>query len=369
MKVLALIDSLSYGGAEKLLATLAGTREAGVFDLAVLSVAPRSSGRTQMLDTLLEAGLEVGFADISRLADPTAVPRLARLLRASGADVVHAHLGYAAILGPVAARLAGLPSVATLHHVPGPISRPESVKERLMVEVPARLGRLVLVSDAARAAFAARYPQRSSWRVIHNGIDLDRFRVAPARLPVELGVPEGAPVVAFVSALREPKGHLDALHAWPRVLRSHPDARLLVVGDGPYRASIESESARLGLSERVLLTGARDDIDRLMQASDLVVLPSHTEALPTALAEAAASGRAVVASRVGGVPETVVHGETGLLVPPHDPRSFGEAVAALLADPATRQRFGARGRALAEERFDRIRWRDRLLDLYREVGA
>lgn len=369
MKVLVLIDSLSYGGAEKLLATLAGTREAGVFDFSVLSVAPRSSGRTQMLDTLLEAGLHVDFADISRLGDPTALVRLGRLVRASGADVLHAHLGYAAILGPLAARSAGVPSVATLHHVPGPLTRRDSVKERLMVEVPGRLGRLVLVSDAARAAFGERYVQRPTWRVVHNGIDLDRFRVGTETLPAELGVPEGAPLVSIVSALREPKGHVDALRAWPAVVREHPEARLVIVGDGPHRGAINAEVERLGLQDRVLLTGARDDVDRIMRASDLVALPSHTEALPTALVEAAATGRAVVATRVGGVPETVEHGETGLLVPPHDPAAFGDAVRLLLDDPDLRRRFGGRGRALAEARFDRRVWRDRLLDLYREVGA
>ena len=222
----------------------------------------------------------------------------------------------------------------------------------------------MLVSHAARHEFAARYgPATRSWRVIHNGVDLARFTE-------EAGDRDGRgrpPTWLAVAALRQPKGHLDLLEAWATLVARHPGARLLIAGDGPERGAIQSAVIGLGLGREVALLGSRDDIPALLRQVDGVVSASHTEALPTALIEAAAAGLPVVATAVGGTDEVVLHGTTGLLVPPHRPNQLAEALGQLVDDPARGVDFGRAGRLHAEGVFAMQPWVDNLHDLYHEV--
>lgn len=369
MKVLVIIDSFSFGGAENLLAVLAEASTAVNLEFHVASLAPRSQRRNALLHVLEEAGLEISFLDIPRLLHHPAIPKIAGLIKQTGAQIVHSHLGYSATLGPIAARLVGRPSVATLHHVPGDLSLRERLKERLAVTIAGRLGTLVFVSDASRNGFAERYAERpQSWRTIYNGVDLTEFSPGQGiRLPPEFGVPDTAPVVTVVAALRAPKGHEVAIRAWRRVLDHVPDAHLLIVGDGVESGRLQQSAIDNAVEARVIFAGVRGDIPTLLRASTLVALPSFTEALPTALIEAAACGRAVVASNVGGVPEVVRHQRTGLLVPPGDEACFGAAVVELLLDDARRTAMGAEARAAAEQRFDARLWASNLRDLYLEL--
>ena len=216
------------------------------------------------------------------------------------------------------------------------------------MRVPARLGRLVLVSHAARHEFARRHgPATPSWRVIHNGVDLARFPDGRGRA----GSLDRPPTWLAVAALRRPKGHLDLLEAWATVVERHPGARLLIAGEGPERAAIQSAVTGLGLDREVELLGSRDDIPALLQQVDGVVSASHTEALPTALIEASAAGLPVVATAVGGTAEVVLDGTTGLLVPPHWPEALADALGQLVDDPARGVDFGRAGRLHAEGVF------------------
>ena len=179
-----------------------------------------------------------------------------------------------------------------------------------------RLGTLVFVSDASRHEFAERYPERASWRTLHNGVDLSRFTPGRLPMPPDLGIPEGVPVVTIVAALRGPKGHRVAIEGWQRVLRTAPEARLLIVGDGDERETLEARTRDLGLTERVVFAGMRHDVPELMRASTVVALPSYTEALPTVLIEAGACGPCRRSPpTVGGTPGgRSTTARTGLLV-------------------------------------------------------
>jgi len=368
-RVLVVIDSFSFGGAENLLAVLGNASSSHGIELHVASLVPRARGRNALLHVLEEAGLDISFLDVPRLLYLPAISRIARLIRQTRADVVHAHLGYSAILAPIAARLTGRPVVATLHHVPGQESQRERLKERLAVTIAGRLGLLLFVSEASRSGFAARYRERSrSWQTLHNGVDVTRFSpLRDASFPPDLQLPSSVPVVTVIAALRPPKGHRTAILAWPQVLASVPDARLLIVGEGVEFDSLYRLTVETGVADRVVFAGARQDVPALLQASTLVALPSLTEALPTALIEAAACGKAVVATRVGGVPEVVEHGRTGLLVPPADVAAFGGAVVELLLDPACRARMETEARVIAEERFDAHAWARRLSEIYAKL--
>ena len=369
MKVLVVIDSLGLGGAENLLTVLASAAPAAGLELHVASLAPASRGRLALQPLMEQAGLPVSFLDIPKLAYPGAVRRIARAVTEHEADVVHAHLGYSATLAPPAARLVGRGCASTLHHVPGPMDLRDRVKERLSIEVAGRLGTLVFVSDASRHEFAELYPERASWRTVHNGVDLSRFVPGRLPLPVELAIPAGAPVVTIVAALREPKGHRIAIEGWSRVLRTAPEARLLVVGDGDERARLDAQARDLGLADRVVFAGMRHDVPELMRGSSVVALPSFTEALPTVLIEAGACGLPTVATSVGGTPEVVDNGSTGLLVAPGDVDGFAGAVAGLLADPARAGEMGQAARSFVSARFDADRWAERLREVYEQTPS
>jgi glycosyltransferase involved in cell wall biosynthesis len=369
MRVLMVIDSLRLGGAERVLATLSATAPAAGFRFEVAVLSAPGSHRSVMEPVLADAGVPIHYLSIGRLTDPRALPRLAGAIRASGCEVVHAHLEDSATLVPPAARIVGRRTVCSFHHVVVPLARREEVKERLAVAVANRSGGVVFVSRSSLESFALAYGgPRANWSVVENGVDLDRFTPEPATMPAELAVPAGAPVVTLVAALRRRKGHAVALAAWPAVLDSFPDAHLLMVGDGSEQEALRARAQGLGVGHRVIFAGTRTDVAQLIRASTLVVLPSEHEALPTTLIEAAACGRPVVATDVDGVPEVVMDGETGLLVAPGDEFALAQAVTALLGDEPRRLRMGARARALAQERFDARRWAERLYEIYERVA-
>lgn len=376
MKVLVVIDSLSFGGAENVLVTLAGQAPRLGLELDLISLAPPTNGRAVWLGRLQDAGLRPRFLGLDRLTQRDAVPRLAREVRESGADVVHAHLETASTLAPLAARLARRPALCTLHHVPGPLAGRDALRERLAVAVGSTSAGMLMVSQAAYDGFAARYPwshRPARWRVVHNGVDLDRFRpLGPAddaALPAELGIPLGAPVAAVVAHMRPLKGHETALRAWPSVLQHSPDAHLLLVGDGPLQSSLRALAAELGIGHRVVFAGARSDVAVLLPRVTLALLPTRTEALPTALMEASAAGVPSVATAVGGVPEVVEDGETGWLVATPEPEAFAAALTAAFADPTELRRRGDAARARAVKLFDSAGWADHLDACYRAVAA
>lgn len=376
VKVLVVIDALNFGGAENVLVTLAGhARELGL-DLQVLSLSPPTAGRAEWESRLRAAGLPVSFLNVRRLADPRVLVQLARFIRGSGCSVVHAHLETSSTLVPVAARLVGVPAVCTLHHVPVPLVGRDAVKERLAVMSASQATALILVSQASHDGFAASYPashRRGRWRVVHNGVDLDKFRPLAdgerAELPADLGAPVGAPVVTLGGQMRPGKGQDVAIRAWPAVLAGFPDARLLLVGSGPLEDELKGLARDLGVEHRVVFAGTRDDMEAILPRSTLVVLPTRMEALPTVLLEAAASGVPSVATSVGGVPEVVVDGETGWLVPELAPDAFAGAVTAALGQRTELAARGRRARARAEELFDARRWSTDLAAEYRRLAG
>jgi glycosyltransferase involved in cell wall biosynthesis len=361
-RVLMILDSYNFGGAENLIAEL-GRYAPAALDVSVASLAPQSSDRNALYGRLVDANLNPTYLSVRKLLDPRGFARLVRTLRRAQVDVVHAHLGYSATLVPLAARLAGLPVVATLHLSPQPhTQRGERFKELLSVRIPARLGRIVLVSQHAFDQYAKRYgPARSTWRAIPNGVDVGRYAVRSGS-----GSPD-RPVWAVVAALRPDKNHVDLIRAWAAVVAVHPGAKLLVVGDGPSRADIENAVLEAELGESVELLGRREDVPDILAGVDGVVSASVDEALPTALIEAGACGLPVVASDAGGTREIVVDGVTGRLVPLCDVPALTDALLDTIGNPELAAAYGAAGRAQAEGKYSMRTWVDTLEHLYQEV--
>ena len=362
IRVLMILDSYNFGGAENLIAEL-GRYDPDSLEVSVASLAPEASGRTALYGRLDDAGLDPTYVSVRKLLDRPGFVRLVRTIRRAPVDVVHAHLGYSATLVPLAARLVGKPVVATLHLSPQRhTSRGEWLKERLSVRIPARLGRLVLVSQHAFDQYAERHgPARWTWRMIPNGVDVNRYAIRAGARSTE------RQVWAVVAALRPDKNHADLVRAWAGVVEVHPDATLLVIGDGPCREDIERQVSDAGLAESVRLLGRREDVPDILPTVDGVVSASVDEALPTALIEAGACGLPVVATDAGGTREIVVDGVTGRLVPMRDVPALTRALLDTIGDPVQARAYGEAGRAMIEEKYSMRTWIARLEDLYREV--
>lgn len=217
---------------------------------------------------------------------------------------------------------------------------------------------LVFVSEATRRESLARIGAPPPSRVIHNGVDLDRFAPAPLRdaeIRRSLGIGPNELVIAQVGSLIRRKG-VDVLLGAFAGLRGRRAARLLVVGEGPDRAVFEAQARRLGIADAVTFLGERAHTEQLWQhAIDVNVLASRLEALPLSLLEASACGVPSVATDVGGNAEVVAHAETGLLVPSEDEAALCVALQALADNPGRRRALGDAARARAVAQFSVVR--------------
>jgi glycosyltransferase involved in cell wall biosynthesis len=208
--------------------------------------------------------------------------------------------------------------------------------------------------------------------VIRNGRDLSQFRPATrseaAAARATLGLTDEQTILMLARFSVE-KGHELLIDSLRLIAARWPRLTVLLAGDGPFEAEIKAQCEHYGLARNVRFLGYRSDSERLLAAADVVVLPSMVEGLPLVGVEALAAARPVVATAVGGTPEVVINGETGMLVPPDDPATFGKALDLLLSDPELRARLGARGRELAEKCFDVRTQIQRTTDLYLELSG
>jgi glycosyltransferase involved in cell wall biosynthesis len=293
--------------------------------------------------------------------------QLAGKLQALELDLVHTNTLKAHVVGGLAARRNGWPLIWHLRDIlaPGPA-------RRVLWEAARRMRpHVVCISEAVAATLPEGEPSR---QVIYNGTPLERFglRQPGAGLRAELGLEGAEAVLAIVSRLTPWKGHQALLRALTEVLRRHPQTVLLVVGEPAfwneeYSDELQRLAAELGVSEATRFTGYREDVPEVLALTDVFVLPSTDEPFGRVIVEAMAMERPVVATETGGVPEIVVPGETGMLVPPEDPAALAEAIVALLGDPQRGREMGRRGRERVLEHFDARRTVAQVQQVYEEV--
>ncbi|MCH7584925.1 MAG: glycosyltransferase family 4 protein [Acidobacteria bacterium] len=370
IKVLFLIDSLGPGGAERLMVDLLPRlREIGV-DSEVVAIQERHGN--PVADDLRKVGVSVSTIGIERLRERGALARVMAAVQDTSPDVIHTQLEVADILGSIAGFRLDIPTIATIHTLdhPRPWSR-EAARFRVMAwTLRRRSQRVIAVSESARSHVLRKVGLRKRHTItIHNGINLTPFletdHATRHRAREELDIAPNAQVVATVAVLRKPKGIDDMLEALPALLNNHPLLRYLIVGDGPHRTALQAKAAALGIHESVHFAGESADVAEMLAAADIFVLPSSTEALPTVLIQAMAVGLPVVATAVGGIPELVEHGTTGILVPLGNPLRLSEAIDRLLGSPRQRYAMGLTGRRSAKDRFSIERQASRLADEYR----
>jgi glycosyltransferase involved in cell wall biosynthesis len=273
-----------------------------------------------------------------------------RELRAANATIFHAHLNWplGCRHGLMAAKLCRVPSIVATSHLYSTISgvRFPWLKQRVQA---ATIDRYIAVSNEIRARLCRDlYVSESKVRVVHNGIRLAQFnRPVDTALRAMLTQDRDRPIVFTPSRLYTRKGHMHLLEAAALV----PDALFILAGDGPERAALERHAKLLGVEARVRFLGQRQDIPQLLASCDLFVLPSLYEGLPLSVLEAMAAGKPVVATAIGGTDEAVIHGETGLLVPPENSAALATAIRTLLSDTKLAARLAQAGKARVMERF------------------
>jgi glycosyltransferase involved in cell wall biosynthesis len=369
IRIVYLIDSLGMGGAERVLLSNLQHLDLGRFEPRVAVLQQRAGN--PLAGEIRKLGIPVDMIPVVRLRDPRALPRVIRYLRTSDADLLHTQLEFSIILGGVAARVVRIPCVSTLHtfNAPAPGTR-DAWRAKLNWWSLRRMNTMVITVSEAGRLHHLRHGDLPPNKVItlYNGVDVDAFRPRDelARLSGrhDLGIPPEAPVMVSVAVLRKPKGLQFLISALSDVLSLIPDAKLVIVGAGDHGPALRQQVADLELKDSVVFTGTRSDIAGLLAMSDVFVLPTLEDVLPTVVAEAMATGLPVVASDVGGLPEMVVDGTTGLLVPPAVVAALADACSVMLQDPDKAHVMGLAGRDVAKERFDARRQAERLDDLY-----
>ncbi len=310
-----------------------------------------------------QEGVHVESVKIRANFDPLAVLQFMRMYTRQGVDIVHTHSLADSWSASTAAKLSRRrPRVVRTRHLNA------AFRNRLLYTFMAE--RVITVGESTRRyMITEKGIPEGRVLTIATGVDLTEFDPGKNRqdLRQELGIPADAPVFGTVAVFRHLKGHRFLLEAVPEIIRSVPGARLLLVGEGPQQKNLLKIVAEKGIGESVIMPGFRKDIPRALNTMDVFVFPSLQEALGTAILEAMAMEKPVVASRAGGIPELVAEGRTGFLLEPGDPQAIAQKVSVLLKDPGLRQEMGRAGRKFVEAHYDNRSMVERLAELYRNL--
>jgi glycosyltransferase involved in cell wall biosynthesis len=365
-----LIHGLQPGGAEQLLVEFADQASGLDIDTSVVSL--MGLGEARYATQLERAGARVLTLGLRSRWDPRGFDRAVSTLGRLRPSVVHTHLKHADTIGAYASRRLRVPMVSTLHRIETGGTRLERFKQQ--VGGRARLAvaaRTITVSEAQRRWYIdAFHAEPGKVVTVHNGIRPPK-ELAPGeakRVREEIGVRQDELLVTMLGVMRPGKGHAQLLAA-ARLIPEAVIVRLALVGDGELASAIADEvRGDPRLQGRVVLTGWRTDVDRLLAASDMIAHPTLADALPTAVIHGLAAGLPVIASDVGGVPE-LVDAECGILVPPGDPVALAAAITGLVEDAPRRATMGRAARRRFDQEFTAGRWVEGLRRVYEDVLA
>jgi len=385
IKVLKFVAAFGWGGTERQFVNLGLGLERSRFEVHFGCL--RRFG--MMLDELESSGVPVTDYGVSSFRSPRAIAaqfRLARDIRRSGIDIVHAYGFSANAFAIPAAKLAGAKVVASIRDMGVYLSPAKLRAQRWICKLA---DRVLVNAEAIKAWLVAAGYDGDRITVIPNGIDVSRFEAPPShRLRSDLGLTADAPLVAVLGRISGRKGLEDFIAAASIVVSRFPSARFLIIGepsfssrgqqihvDETYTNELKALAERHGVKDRVIFTGFRSDVARILQELTVSVLPSLSEGLSNTLLESMAAGVPVVATRVGGTAEVIRDSENGLLVPPSDPEALAESISRLLHAPEFAARLAAAGRQRIIDRYsmarlieDTSRFYESIVD-YRKAGV
>ncbi|MEE9542884.1 MAG: glycosyltransferase, partial [Thermodesulfobacteriota bacterium] len=317
-KIVHFLNSSVIGGVEHHVVLLVNNLDRDSYE-PIIVCPPVLAG---LLKAYLNEDVRVEPIEVRNFTNLKEMIRLVSFLRREKIDIVHAHLSYASRMSHMLAKLAGVPYTIETSHV-REAWRKGFLKTWYGIDRMAAFftDRFIAVSEANRDYLTGvKGLDTEKVTVVSNGIDIDGFDVKkdfePGSVRKELKIAEDRPVITVVARLEPQKGHKYLLDAAVSVIKRHPEAVFLFVGDGALRGELEALAIRLGVSENVIFAGFRKDIAHILSESTIFVLPSLWEGLPLVAIEASAAGLPVVATSVDGTPEVILDMETGLLVEP-----------------------------------------------------
>jgi glycosyltransferase involved in cell wall biosynthesis len=371
-RILNVVPTLMCGGTENQFMTLSRLLDPARFDVEFACL--RRWG--PFVQEILDRGIPLTEYKISTFRSVGALRQQARLIghiNRQHISIVHAYNFYGNVFAIPPARLAAPVVIASIRDC-APYLTP--MQKRVQRYACQFADRILVNAEAVRSWLLDEGFDESKITVIRNGVELSRFSTVPdpAKLRHDLGLPLDTPLVAVVSRLTELKGLENFIEAAAMVAPTHPAARFLIVGETnpahcDYLEVLKGLTRQRGIEDRVIFTGLRSDVPALLSSVSVSVMPSLNEALSNVLLESMAAGAPTVATRVGGTPEALIDGETGLLVPPGDAREIATAVSRLLDDQAFARALGRSARQLIEDRFSVERMVRSTEDVYAELLA
>ena len=371
LTVLDLRDTAEIGGPGKTIIETFNAIDRRRFNLHLGVFARREeTHETPFIAAARAAGMPVHILRGYNQYDPTLIWKIVQLIRALHVDIVHTHEAKSDILIWMATRLVDVPVMTTLH---GWISN--SAKQRFLKvldrHVVRSFERVVTVSRQMHDEVAADGYRPGRLCLLHNAIVLEKYQRSghTGALARMLGEVLPRPILSCIGRLSAEKGQADLIDAIALVKARGRAVSLVLAGDGPARASLEERARGLEIRHLVHFAGHVGEPQRILEESDLAVLPSHTEGLPNAALEAMAMEVPLLATRVGGTPEVVVDGETGILVDARSPEQLARGIENFLDDPLRWRRFAAAGRKRVEQHFNFERRTRELESVYQAMHA
>lgn len=350
------ITSTRYGigGVEKLLLDMSARHDTERFEISYCNLFCDAGGDGAFPKELRARGLNVIEIPGNRWVDvPKMAFRLAKVIRSERFDLIHLHMLQATIVGGFAAMLSrGVKRVVTKHYTRNLSNHPAAIK-KLDNFFTKTSDKVYAISEYVKADMVADSIPAEKIVVIYNGTDISAFdKLAEENSTVLDRISDGEFLIGTAGSLTERKGQKYLLEAIPIVAATHPNVRLLVIGEGPERERLNSVLKEIDIGDRIEMLGFQKNVASLLKSLDLYVHPSINEPFGIAILEAMAAGKCVVATNVDGVPEIVRNGETGLLVDPSDPAELAKAIIHFIENPVQLDQFGKEGRKTVENRFE-----------------
>ena len=363
-----MIDSLRPGGAEQLMVPILKNLK-DLFNIRVCALQVRAGN--PIGEQLKAQGIPVDLVEIPNLRSLNNLPSIIKYLRAQNPDLIHTQLQFADVLGSTAGKLLGIPTISTQHTIDSNTELTSAgMRQKLTWFCLRNFSKTVIAVSNQTREYHIKLGNIPPSKIItlHNGIDIAKFsevsKSTGEKIRQQYGIPNDANVILTIAVLREKKGVQYLISALPQILEYHPNTVYLVVGDGDFRSYLDDLVIQKGLSGKVIFTGHQTNVPNYLAAADLFVLPTLIDAFPTVLLEAMAASKPIIASNVGGIPEIIQSGTTGILVEAEAPDQLAEQISQLITNPSQAEQLAITGHNTVLEKFSIQKQVNKLEEIY-----